>query len=567
MTTRREFLYAIGAAGTAASLNQAQDVFWEPEQTPNLGWTPGIEQHVRSTCLTCPGRCGIRGRVVDGKLVSIAGNRLHPMNRGGLCPRGVAGVQKLYHPERLEGPLMRTGERGSNGWRRLSTNGAITLIAERLTSLRESGNPASLGLLAGYCKGTMEDLWKQVLHAFGSPNYVADDYFDGTDAVMGLMHGIHKRPAYDLDNAELVVSFGAPLFESWWSPLQAFVAFAPPEAEAQLRPRFVQIDTRFSKTAARSQEWVGIRPGTHAVLALGIAYVLIRDSIFDRGFVERFVTGFEDFERGGRIRQGFRSLVMSNYRTEEVSAITGVPVGRITDLARMIGEVEQPVAICGADVMQSPRGLLAGMAVHSLNVLTGSVRRRGGVIFREDTPLATLVPPTIDTIATAGNRSERVGAMNPPMDHDVRADRFAQAVTAGTESPIEALFLYYANPLASTKHPALWVQALQRIPFVVSFSPFMDETSRQADLILPDLFPYERWQDAPAPDSYPYPVWSITRPLVEPHEGAINTGDAVLQLATAIGGTVAESLPYQTMEALLKDRARGLFEVRRGMVF
>ena len=119
-TTRREFLYAVGAVGTAAAIDQTQDVFWDPVQVPDLGWTPGIEKLVRSTCLTCPGRCGIRGRVVDGKLVRLGGNSLHPMNRGGLCPRGVAGVQKLYHPQRLEGPLVRTGERGSNEWRSLS---------------------------------------------------------------------------------------------------------------------------------------------------------------------------------------------------------------------------------------------------------------------------------------------------------------------------------------------------------------------------------------------------------------------------------------------------------------
>jgi anaerobic selenocysteine-containing dehydrogenase len=155
----------------------------------------------------------------------------------------------------------------------------------------------------------MRDLWGQFMKAFGSPNYVADEYADGTDAIMEVMHGMRRRPGYDLERSEIVISFGAPLFESWWSPLQAFVAFADPEHANQRRPHFVQVDTRFSRTAARSHEWVAVRPGTHAVLALGIAYVLIRDELYDAQFVAEHVAGFEDFtDEQGRLRAGYRSL-------------------------------------------------------------------------------------------------------------------------------------------------------------------------------------------------------------------------------------------------------------------
>jgi anaerobic selenocysteine-containing dehydrogenase len=555
----------MGAAAATVALRGTQDVFWSPEELTDPGWTPGIEERRNSACLICPSRCGIRGRLVDGRLVRIDGNPLHPLNRGGLCPRGVAGVQMLYHPQRLAAPLVRSGPRGAGQWETVTPERAIARIAGRLGKLRAAGRPETLALLAGYSAGTMQDLWRQFLRSFGSPNYVADEYEDGTDAVVALMHGIPRRPSYDLDRAQLVASFGAPLFESWWSPLQAFVAFASPDDERERGPRIVQVDSRFSRTASRAHEWVGVRPGTHAVLALGIAYVLIRDELFDADFVARHVTGFEDFvDFQGQPREGYRSLVMSNYRTEEVSAITGVPVARITALARAIAANRPALAVCGMDVTLAPNGLLAGLAVHSINVLMGSINRPGGVLFRDDAPIGAFGSPVLDETAREGLGHSPLSASQSRFANGGAALRFAEAV-AGGEASVESLLLYYANPIASSTRPSVWREALEKIPFVVSFSPFLDETARYADVILPDLLPYERWQDAPAPTSYPYPVWGLARPMVEPHQGATHTGDVVLALARSLGGNLAESLPYESFEALLKERARGLFAVRRGM--
>jgi anaerobic selenocysteine-containing dehydrogenase len=573
--TRREFLWAAGAATSAWALLQAQGIEWTAEQVAEAGWAPGVEARLASTCLLCPARCGIQGRLVDGKLVRIIGNPLHPMSRGGVCPRGIGGVQILYHPDRLKSPLARVGPRGSGQWRPISPPEAVALLADRLQALRTAGRPEALALLAGYCAGTTEDLWRQFLRAFGSPNYLADDYNDGTDAVMALMHGIPRRPGYDLERAGLVLSFGAPLFEAWWSPLQAYVAFGGPAPEGRAggerprAPRFIQVDTRFSRTAARAHEWVGVRPGTHGALALGIAYVLIKEELFDAGFVAEYVSGFEDqVEAGGRVREGYRSLVLRHYRTEEASAITGVPVERIVTLAKSLAERRPAVAVCGADVLRDSDGLLGALAVHSLNVLMGSINRPGGVLFGDDPPLEPLVAVTKDAIARAGLAAKPLIGSTPPFGAGDPARQFAEAVAQSATPPVEALLLYYANPIASSTHPEAWTAALSRIPFVVSFSPFLDESARQADLVLPDLLPYERWQDAPVPASHPYPVWGLARPLLEP-QGAggrgMATGDAVLALAQRLGGTVGRSLPYATMEELLKARARRLFGAGRGM--
>lgn len=564
--TRRNFLGILGGAATAYGLGQVPDLLWQTDTVAQPEWSPGIEERINSTCLICPARCGINGRLVDGRLVRIGGNALHPMSRGGVCSRGVAGVQMLYHPERLAGPLARVGPRGAGRWQPVPPDEAVAQIAKRLGVLRSEHRPETLAVVAGYCAGTMEDMWRQFLRSFGSPNYVPDDYQDGTDAIMELMHGIQRRPSYDLEQAELVLSFGAPLFESWWSPLQAYTGFASQRATTGRRHRFIQIDTRFSRTASRVHEWVGIRAGTHAVLALGIAYVLVRDELFDAEFVAQHVSGFEDFvDESGQPQEGYRSLVLRNYRTEEVSAATGVPVERITSLARAVAESNAPLSVCGADVMLSPNGLRAGLAVHSINVLMGSVNRAGGVLVASVPPLDPLVEPVLDDTGRAGLERAPV-VPKPPFGVGDQATRFAATVAEAETSGVEALLLYYANPLVASAQPELWMRALEKISFVVSFSPFLDETARHADLILPDLLPYERWQDAPTPVSYPFPVWGLTRPLVRPPEGAMHTGDAVLALAKNLGGTVAQSLPYQDFETLLQSRARGLFSAGRGMI-
>ncbi|MFQ5703221.1 MAG: molybdopterin-dependent oxidoreductase [Gemmatimonadales bacterium] len=564
--TRREFLYTMGAAATVYGLQDTQDVFWTRDAGPDVGWTPGLEMWTNSTCLICPGRCGIRCRTVDGKLVRIMGNTLHPMSSGGVCPRGVAGVQMLYHPQRLAGPMVRVGARGGGEWRAISRSGAVSLIVDKLRDLRVSGRPDRLGVVAGYCAGSMQDLLARFLEAYGSPNLIAEAYPDATDAVMNLMHGIRRRPGYDLERSDLVVSFGAPLFEAWTSPVQAFAAFAGRSSRSDSRrPHVVQIDTRFSRTAARSHEWVGIRPGTYHILALGLAYILIRDQMVDADFLSNHVVGFADHaDRDGRRVAGFRSLVLRNYRTEEVSRLTGVSIERITALAKAIGSSEAPVILCGPDVTLDRRGLLNGMAVHSLNILLGRVNRPGGVLVASNLPIAPLVPVVLDETARSGGGRDPIGGPQPKFGDGVSGTEFATQVAE--HDSIEILLTYYANPLASSTHPEAWRSALSRVPFVVSFSPFMDETSSQADLILPDLLPYERWQDAPTPSSYPYTVWGVTRPVVEPYAGGLHTGDALLRIARELGGTVARSLPYDDFESLLKTRARGLYEARRGMV-
>ena len=103
----------------------------------------------------------------------------------------------------------------------------------------------------------------------------------------------------------------------------------------------------------------------------------------------------------------------------------------------------------------------------------------------DEPPIAPLARPVQDQVARAGLARRPVVDRPAPFGTGDAAEQFAEAVASGRAEPPEVLLLYYASPLGSSAHPAIWARALERIPYVVSFSPFLDDTARRADLVLP----------------------------------------------------------------------------------
>src|SRR5574342_401148 len=142
---RRDFLKAMQTAAAAAAFSPLLTSCRGPDRPRSRVATAvppprgAPESWVVSTCGACPGGCGIRARLVSGRLVGIAGNPLHPVNRGGLCPLGISGVHAVYHPDRVRGPLRRTGAGGSGEQRPTSWDEAVSTLTARLRDLRQRG--------------------------------------------------------------------------------------------------------------------------------------------------------------------------------------------------------------------------------------------------------------------------------------------------------------------------------------------------------------------------------------------------------------------------------------------
>lgn len=570
--TRRGFLAlsGAGAAGVAASGCSSHKLADFLELSESARRAPGGEEKwVTSVCGQCDGGCSIRVRTVGGRAVNIAGNPFYPLNRNGLCPTGVAGLQVLYSPDRVRGPLKRVGKRGEGKWERASWEEAIQAVAQQLREIRERAEPHTLVFLSGECRGSMDTLISRFCQVFGTPNDIRKT--PSALEAQGLAHyctqGNRAPFAYDIDNTNCILSFGSPLLESSISPVRMLRAYAHLRQERPgTKAKIIQIEPRFSVTAAKADEWVPINPGTEGALALGIAYVLIREGLYDKAFVDQHTFGFEDWQDADSKKHlGFKNLVLREYNPDAVARITGVPVATVLRIAKDFASHRPAIAL---GEMASTNAVYSLMAVHALNALAGSIDVVGGVVFPRVLPLQELPDVKLDEIARQGAaqaRLDRASGPEFPLAQHVPS-ALSRAIAAQQPYKANALFLYYTNPLFSLPEPERFSQAIEKIPFVVSFSPFLDESSAQADWILPDHTYLERWDDVPAPPAMPYALFGLRQPVVPPLYDTMHTGDVLIKIAGQVGGSLAQAFPWADFLEVLRHRVAGMHEASRGAI-
>ncbi len=574
--SRRTFLKLAGAS--AASVAVSQTPWRAPElralaeaEDDGINPTPSGESWVNSVCLQCQAGCGIRVRVVDGRAVKIEGNPDYPLNQGRLCPKGQAGLQVLYDPDRIKGPMVRQGSRGSGQWQRISWPEALAVVVDRLGGLRSSGEPHTLVVLGGRYQGQMEPLMGRFLEAYGSPNHMVQSWIgsQSTIAAHYLTQGIEGFVGYDLANVNYLISFGASFAEAWRPTVQVQGLYAQMRrGRPGRRAKIVQVDPRYSVSASKADEWIAPRPGTDGALALGLAHVLIKENLYDRSFVATQTFGFDDWEDGGTKRRGFRSLVLEKYSPQVVAEITGVSEQTIVRLAREMAANGPALAVGERGSGGQSNGVYNRMAIHALNALLGSFEGKGGVVAQRTPPLSSWAPALQDDMARRGLSQPRIdGARGPRFPFAPGVSQvLPEAIRRSDPYPVKALFLYYANPLYSRPDTDRFYEAVAQVPFIVSFSPFYDESTAQADLILPDSTYLERLQDDLPLDLGGRALFGLRQPVVEPLYDTANTGDVLIQIAKGLGGTMAASFPWPSFEEAIKGRARGLFEARRGSV-
>jgi len=541
--------------------------------TQNWSWVTiparGKISHVDTVCTLCPGACGITVRKVGERVVSIEGRQDYPVNRGGICPLGIAGQQILYNEGiRWKAPMTRVGPRGSNTWKEISWKEAVDAVSARIRGLREAGNPEKLAAIDGnQSRSTVALFIRRLLNAVGSPNYLALPGQEDTSAMAQLlMQGSDGPVALDLERSDLVLSFGCGLIDGWGAPgrmLHTWGAWV--SGEPKERTFVVQIDPRASATAMKADLWIAPFPGTEAALALGIAHVLVKEKAYHKEFIENHSLGFSDWagERGIK-HKGFSRLVSEQYAPQDVEAITGVKKELIIRVARRFAAAKAPIAIAGRGKGHLPGGLYEHMAVHALNALRGRVNQRGGVLVADKLPLSEWPEAERDSVATDGLKKPRIDrAGSPPYPFATSLiHHFSESIRSG--SPIDTLLICSANPIHTVPDSRGLTEALKAVPFIVSLSPFMDETSLMADMILPDHTHLEKMADIVWPTGIQYPLYALSRPVVRPLYGTRHSGDVIIAVAKGIGGSVAGSFQWVNFEDAAKQRAKGLFDSGAG---
>ena len=563
---RREFIGLIAGAAAGAALGGGSGrAFGNALSSANQPIYPpsGPEQFALSVCNACSGGCGVRARRIGDRIVRIDGNPLDPISGGRLCAKGQAALQLLYHPDRLRGPMRRSGPRGSlQSFRPATWDQAITEIAGRLRSLRDEQRPESLVLLRGGGHDTDTRVARRFLQAFGSPNDIAlDRGNEASSLALYLTQGVRGTPAPDLRAADYVLSLGSEFLETPNAPVYTSRAYGDfRQTHTARRGKFVQADPRLSITAAAADEWIPIRPQTHALLALGLAAAIVEEGLYDREFVDERSIGFED-EHG----EGLRSILRKQFSLERVSAETGVSVNVILRIARELAGARRGL------VLGPEKGPLLGgrvydhLAAHILNALIGNIDQAGGVLIADDVPIDAWPEHTLDAIATAGLKRPRIDGIGPESLMTSDTEQLADALATGNPYAAEVMFVVGADPMYATRAHDPLASAIEHVPLVVAFATIPNDTALYADWILPQPHFLEAWNVQTSPASVAFPAVTVAAPaLAKPLHDTRSPADVFLALSRRTG--IEPAMPWKDGEALGHDEIARLFEAHRGAI-
>jgi len=536
---RRSFIKLTAVTGTSAALASCGN----PENqlirfVPDEDIVAGVAVWKPSVCPLCRAGCGLTVRVMDADtdvvrngqpgVVRIAaakkleGAPQHPVNRGRLCARGQAAIQITYHPDRITQPLRRAGERGDGRYAAISWDGALAEVVARLDALEAAGTQRALAFLAREGGSHRAVVIEQFLARLGAPGPLTYELF--SDAVLrranAVSFGREQLPTFDLANARHVLSFGADFLGTSNSPVAHGVAYGQMrQGRPGIRGSFVQVEARMSQTGANADEWVPVVPGTEGVLALGLAHVIVAAKLRPAAAAGR----------AGALVEGWNDALAA-YRPVEVEKITGVTAVRVERLARQFAETQPAVAIVGGAPLAHTNALFTAVAVNALNALVGSIERPGGVFFS----------PQMDVHAALKLPRQAPAAPVFRLQPDAGGPSLAEA---------QVVFIDGANPVFTA--PRAWRvgEALAKVPYVVSFGSFLDETSAFADLILPDHSFLEAWSEAIPESGVTTAVAGVAPPVMRPLYQTRSTPDVLLDIGRRLRRPLG--LPWQTFDEML----------------
>jgi anaerobic selenocysteine-containing dehydrogenase len=537
---RRTFLKLSGFAGAALGTNQIirlDTAAASPSQKESMNAPE--EKWIATSCLNCTARCATRVRVMNSKAVKVTGNPYSQVSEGKVCPRAHIGLQVLYDPERISTPLKRTNSEKGKGidpkWVPISWDQALNEVTNRLKNLRDRGEPNQLLLFYGLNTISTEDLIYRFAEAFGTPNLIPGDGLDTETEKSGnwMADGHYTHTAYDLDRTNYILAFGADMVESS-KPLSRFLRkWGKIRREKPNRTKIVVINPRYSVTAAKSDEWVPINPGTDGALALAMAHVIISEELYDKAFIKDWTAGFD----------AYKQMVLSQYSPKDVSKITGIEAEAIQRIAKEFAQTQPAVALRGKESIDWPDGTFTSYAIFCLNALIGSMDVPGGIIYQENPEYRAMPPLAEDEIS-------KKGKMRPFFDFrgtdkypvaKVVTNQIPESLSEGVPYPIEMAIGFNNNFNMSAPNTGRWDGALKKIPYYVHVSPFISEMALYADLVLPSTTFLEEWGYDHSPPGSGFAEVKLKQPVVTPHTDARSIIDLLFEITRRLGGGVAQS--------------------------
>ena len=494
---------------------------------------------VYSICGMCAVRCPIRVEVEDGKVSWIEGNSNDKGMGTSLCAKGIAGRALLYDDERLQHPMIRDGARGSNKWKQVSWDEALDYIVSRLDGIIKEHGPGAVMLSDR--SGPFADMRKAFLKAIGSPNYTNHDCTCGrnTHHASKSVYGLGRKGlAYDFKNADHIVLFGRNMAESFKvKEVKAFMQGVKNGA------KITYIDPRAALTASKAHRYWQIRPGTDYALLLAITNYLLKNGLYDKDFVKKYVVGITKL----------RAFV-KEYTLKWAEEETGIPATEIASFCKEIG-AERPRVIFhpGWHLSRYNDSFYASRLIHILNVFMGNVEVPGGQFYPKtpgDAGFKGLRSLGADIPAVETKRADGCGWKYKRFDGGPGLLQLLyEAIETGEPYPIKAYFVVRHDPLLALPDPEEQKRIFDKLDLIVVVDVNYSETSGYADVILPESTYLER-DTMMRTDKGLKPGFSMRRKAVEP----IYDTRAGWEIWTELAGRLGKGkyFPYKSIEDIWK---------------
>ncbi|MFD6279775.1 molybdopterin oxidoreductase family protein [Streptomyces sp. NPDC060209] len=479
-------------------------------------------------CPLCEATCGLTLTIEGTAVAGARGDRDDVFSQGFICPKGASFGGLDNDPDRLRTPLLRT----DGVLREATWSEAFDAIAARIPALTEEHGKQAVGVFLGnpnvhtMAGGLYPPL---LLSTLGTRNVFTASTLDQMPKHVssGLLFGdAHAIPVPDLDRTAHLLLIGANPLESNGS-----LCTAPdfPGKLKALRRRggtLTVIDPRRTRTARLADRHAAIRPGTDALLLAALTQVLVEEKLTDPGVLAEHLDGYDELTEA-----------MADFTPEAVAAACDLDADTIRDIARELAAAPAAAVYGRIGSCTVEHGTLASWLVDVLNILTGNLDRPGGALF----PLAaTARAPRAAAPGKGfalGRWRSRVSG-HPEAKGELPVAALAEEIETPGEGRIRALIVIAGNPVLSAPDGDRLDRALaDGLDFMVSVDPYLNETSRHADVVLPPPPPSQSAHFDFALNSLAVRNQvRYSRPAVALEDGRMDESEILARLVLAVGG-------------------------------
>lgn len=437
------------------------------------------EKKIYSICGMCTVRCPIQVETNNGTITFLQGNPHAAGIKGAVCARGGAGPALINDSERPQHPLIRMGERGEGKWRPASWDEAFDFVAERLKGV--TAEYGSQSVLFSDRGGPFRDLHMAFVRGLGSPNYSNHDASCARNvhhAAMSLFGFGRKDLVYDLKNSRHVVLQTRNILE----------AINVKEVNDLMESmdngcKLTVIDIRATTSAAKSDRFFMIRPGTDYAFNLAVIHVLMKERLYDSEFANRWIKDLNDL-----------SQFVQPYTPEWAEKETGIPASDILSFTHELAGA-RPAVLWHPGWMTAryKDSFYVCRSVYIINALLGAIGAKGGLPLAnkpEDVGRKGLKKLVDFFPKPTTERADGVGSRYLHFDAGPGLLQLAfKAVETEEPYPVKAYIAYRHDPLMGFPDPERLKKILARLDLLVSVTFSWSDTAWFSDVVLP-LSPY-----------------------------------------------------------------------------